>query len=84
MPFRLGAFVIAANAGAAVVPITQTGSRALLPGVSLRPHHGTLQVLIGERLTPQGKDWLAALRLRDAARHWILARLDEPESAGEP
>ncbi len=67
-----------------MVPITLTGSRALLPGVSLRPHHGKLQVLIGEPLTTQGKDWQAALRLRDAARHWILARLGEPESAAEP
>jgi 1-acyl-sn-glycerol-3-phosphate acyltransferase len=84
LPFRLGAFVIAANAGAAVVPITLTGSRALLPGGSLRPHHGKLQVVIGEPLTAQGTDWQAALRLRDAARHWILARLGEPESAAEP
>ncbi len=84
LPFRLGAFVIAANAGAAVVPITLTGSRALLPGVSLRPHHGKLQVLIGEPLTTREKDWQAALRLRDAARHGILARLGEPESTAEP
>lgn len=84
LPFRLGAFVIAANVGAAVVPITLTGSRALLPGVSLRPHHVALQVLIGEPVRPQGADWQAALRLRDTSRQWILARLDEPESARAP
>lgn len=84
LPFRLGAFVIAANADAAVVPIALIGSRALLPGESLQPHRGTLGVLIGEPIKPQGSNWQGALQLRAAARHWILTQLGEPESAPEP
>ncbi|MDP1652724.1 MAG: AMP-binding protein [Rhodocyclaceae bacterium] len=81
LPFRMGAFVIAANTGAAMVPIALTGTRALLPGESLRPRYSALQVQVGEPLTAQGKDWQAALWLRDAARRQILARLDEPDTA---
>jgi 1-acyl-sn-glycerol-3-phosphate acyltransferase len=81
LPFRLGAFVIAANTGAAVVPITLTGTRALLPDESSWPRYSPLQVRIGAPLPPQGKDWQAALQLRDTARRWILAQLDEPDTA---
>ncbi|MDI6746116.1 MAG: AMP-binding protein [Rhodocyclaceae bacterium] len=83
LPFRLGAFVIAANTGATVVPITLTGTRALLPGNSLRPHHSNLQVLAGEPLTAQENpdNWQAALQLRNAARDQIMAQLGEPDSA---
>jgi 1-acyl-sn-glycerol-3-phosphate acyltransferase len=89
LPFRLGAFAIAANSGAAVVPITLTGTRALLPGNSLRPHHSSLQVLVGAPLTAQDKqdnrdnrdNWQAALQLRNAAREQIMAQLGEPDAA---
>jgi len=86
LPFRMGAFLIAANTGAAVVPITLTGTRALLPGDSLRPHHSSLQALVGAPLTAQDKqdnrdNWQAALQLRNAARDQIIVQLGEPDAA---
>ncbi|MDP2787562.1 MAG: lysophospholipid acyltransferase family protein [Pseudomonadota bacterium] len=81
LPFRMGAFVAAARAGAPVAPVALLGTRALLRGESFWPCYSTLQVRIGTPLTAQGEDWQAALRLRDAARRWILARLDEPDTA---
>jgi len=81
LPFRMGAFVIAANTGKAVVSVTLTGTRALLPGESLRPRHSPLQVWVdAPLLAPPGDSWQAALQLRDAARRQMLARLDEHDA----
>ena len=81
LPFRMGAFVVSARAGTPVVPITLTGTRTLLPAVSLWPRYSKLQALVGEPIPASGEDWQAALQLRDAARGWILARLGEPDTA---
>ncbi|MDP1606430.1 MAG: AMP-binding protein, partial [Rhodocyclaceae bacterium] len=81
LPFRMGAFVIAANAGRAVVSVTLTGTRAMLPGESLRPRHSPLQVWVDAPLAvPPGDGWQAALQLRDAARRQMLTRLDEHDA----
>lgn len=83
LPFRMGAFVVAANTGAAVVPVTLIGTRALLPGDTLRPHHSTPRILIGEPLAAQvdqGNSWQGALHLRDTARHRIRAQSGEPDA----
>ncbi|MDP3038142.1 MAG: AMP-binding protein, partial [Rhodocyclaceae bacterium] len=81
LPFRMGAFVIAANTGKAVVSVTLTGTRALLPGESLRPRHSPLQVWVDAPLiVPPDDGWQAALQLRDAARRQMLARLDEHDT----
>ena len=78
LPFRMGAFVIAANTGRAVVSVTLNGTRTLLPGESLRPRHSPLRVWVDAPLSvPPGDGWQAALQLRDTARRQMLARLDE-------
>lgn len=81
LPFRLGAFVLAAAAGAPVIPVTLTGTRTLLRGESKRPRFSRLAVWVGEPLAPQGAAWEDALRLRDAARRRILMQLGEPDLA---
>ena len=82
LPFRLGAFVVAARCGIPMVPVTLIGTRTLLRGEALRPHYSELQVLIGEPLSAEGDDdWQAALKLRDTARCRVLARLGEPDAA---
>jgi len=81
LPFRMGAFVVAARAGTPVVPVTLTGTRTLLRGEELRPHYSALQVLIGAPLSAAGEDWQAALQLRDSVRRRILAQLEEPDAA---
>ncbi len=80
LPFRMGAFVVAARVGLPVVPVAIRGSRALLPGGSWCPRRGAVAVTVGERLEPPGSDWAAAIVLRDRARAVILERCGEPDS----
>lgn len=81
LPFRLGAFMAAARTGTPVIPLALTGTRALLPGETLRPRHAALRVQVGEPIRARGEDWRSALQLRDAARGWILARQGEADAA---
>ena len=80
LPFRMGAFTVAAHCGLPVVPITLSGTRTLLRGEAHRPHFSRLRVQIGAPLLAHGDDWKAALLLRDAARRQILGQLDEPDA----
>lgn len=81
LPFRLGAFMVAARAGIPVVPTALTGSRALLPGTSRWPRYSKLRVWIGAPLPAKGDDWQAALQLSDGVRQQILAQLGETDTA---
>ena len=76
LPFRLGAFKAAVEAGRPVVPIHLEGTRRLLrPGSRLqRPGQFTLS--IGEPIIPAAGGWPEMVRLRDRAR----ARLETPAS----
>jgi 1-acyl-sn-glycerol-3-phosphate acyltransferase len=82
LPFRLGAFMLAARAGRPVLPVTLVGTRTLLRGVSWRPHYSALEVRIGAPLSAEGDPWQAALQLRDGARRQILAESGEHDAAG--
>ncbi|MFZ3041864.1 MAG: lysophospholipid acyltransferase family protein [Thiobacillus sp.] len=82
LPFRMGAFMLAARTGAPVLPVSLSGSRTLLRGEAWRPHFSVLEVHLGTPLSAQGDPWQAALQLRDGARRQILARLGEPDAAG--
>jgi 1-acyl-sn-glycerol-3-phosphate acyltransferase len=77
--FHMGAFVAAAEAAVPLVPVTIQGTRSVLRGDSLFPHHARLGVTVGLPLHPAAADWDAALALRDAARAAILSQLDEPD-----
>ncbi|MDZ7749253.1 MAG: lysophospholipid acyltransferase family protein [Halofilum sp. (in: g-proteobacteria)] len=79
--FRVGAFMVAVQAGIEVVPVAIRGSRRLLRGSSLWPRPSRLALVAGEPIAPAGNDWNAALSLRDAARAHILAHCDEPDLA---
>ena len=83
LPFHMGAFAAAADAGVPVLPITLRGTRSVLRDGSWFPRRGAIAVLIGEPIVPDGTDWAAAVRLRDAARGQILKRVGEPDLAGE-
>jgi 1-acyl-sn-glycerol-3-phosphate acyltransferase len=82
-PFRLGAFVIAARAGLSVVPVALRGTRSVLRGEQWWPRRHAIAVHIGVPLAPDGDDFAAAVRLRDATRRAVLAGCDEPD-AGAP
>lgn len=83
LPFHMGAFIAAAEAGVPVVPVTIRGTRSLLRANSWFPHRGEVRVIVAAPILPAGTDWAAAVKLRDAARAALLAHLREPDLAQE-
>jgi 1-acyl-sn-glycerol-3-phosphate acyltransferase len=80
-PFRMGAFVIAAEANAPVVPVAFRGTRSMLRAYEWVFRRGPIHVVVGAPILPQGRDWSAAVKLRDAAREQILRHCGEPDLA---
>ena len=80
--FRMGAFVVAAQAGVPVVPVGIRGTRSVLRSDQWFPRRGALRVLIGEPIAPVGNDLAAAAALRAAAREQVLSLCGEPELMG--
>jgi 1-acyl-sn-glycerol-3-phosphate acyltransferase len=83
LPFHLGAFQIAGEAGVAVVPVAIRGTRSILRSEQWLPRRGSITVHIGSALQPQGGSFADVLQLRDAARAEILSHMDEPDLAEE-
>jgi 1-acyl-sn-glycerol-3-phosphate acyltransferase len=79
LPFRLGAFAVAAEAGVPIVPVTIRGTRSILRAGHWFPRRGVITITISKSLVPDGKDWAAAIRLRDSARAEILRLCGEPD-----
>jgi 1-acyl-sn-glycerol-3-phosphate acyltransferase len=78
-PFHMGAFLAAAEAQVAVVPVAIRGTRAVLRSGHWFPRRGAISVVIGAPFTPAGTDWPAAIAARDAARAEILRHCGEPD-----
>jgi len=68
LPLRMGAFVLAAQAGVPLVPAALIGTRRLLPWPSWLPRPGKATLRIAPPLSPGGDSWADAVALRDAAR----------------
>lgn len=79
LPFHMGAFVVAAEAGASVVPVVIRGSRSVLRGNSWFPHRAAMSVSVLPVIPPDGAGWDAAVKLRDVARASMLLHLGEPD-----
>jgi 1-acyl-sn-glycerol-3-phosphate acyltransferase len=79
LPFRMGAFVVAARSGMPVVPVTIRGTRSILRDGQWLFRRGRISVTISEPIPPAADDWSAAIRLRDAARAEILRLVAEPD-----
>ena len=79
LPFYMGGFISAAEAGVPVVPVAIRGTRSILRAHSWFPRRGAVSVTICEPIMPKGSDWAAALQLRDAARAEILRHCGEPD-----
>jgi 1-acyl-sn-glycerol-3-phosphate acyltransferase len=77
-PFLMGAFVIAADTGVPVVPVSIIGAREILRDGSWFPARGRVRIVIGEPIAPQGSGWEAAVSLREQARHVMLEQGTEP------
>ncbi|HEX7899877.1 MAG TPA: AMP-binding protein [Planctomycetota bacterium] len=82
-PFRLGAFMVAAQASAPVLPVALRGTRSILRDEQWFPRRGAVGVTLGRPIAPAGGDWTSALALRDAARREILRACGEPDLTGD-
>jgi 1-acyl-sn-glycerol-3-phosphate acyltransferase len=80
-PFRMGAFVVATEAGVPIVPVALRGTRSLLRDVDWFPRRGRVEVTVLPPLYAKGHGWAAAVGLRDAVRAAILAHCGEPDLA---
>ena len=78
LPFRLGAFRAAVDAGCPVVPVAIRGTRRIWPAGTSLLRRGRVTVTFGEPLRPAGSDWSEIVRLRDEAREFISAHCGEP------
>jgi 1-acyl-sn-glycerol-3-phosphate acyltransferase len=78
-PFHLGAFLIAANAGLPIVPVSIAGTRAILPPGRRVVHCRVVQLAIAEPTVPAGTGWDAAVATERAARASIAKRCGEPD-----
>jgi len=80
-PFRLGAFVVAAEAGAPVVPVVLRGTRSALREGRWMPLRYPIEVHIDSPIVASGPGWSAAVQLRDQVRQVMLLRCAEPDLA---
>ncbi len=85
LPFHMGAFTIAAQAGVPLIPVALRGTRSVLRAGSWFVRHGHIAVFAGSplRAAAQTEVWTQALVLRDGARAHILAHGGEPDLAHE-
>ena len=84
LPFKLGAFVVAAHTSTPVIPVALVGTRSLLRLGQWLPRRSEIVIMVGAPIVPSEHDWAAALALRDAARRAILARVSEPDTDPGP
>jgi len=82
MPFRTGAFQVAAQAGIPVMPAALRGLRSVLRDGRWYPRRAPVAVTFGAPVAPEGEDWAAAVRLRDRVRADILRHCGEPDLSG--
>ncbi|HUP49513.1 MAG TPA: AMP-binding protein [Thermoanaerobaculia bacterium] len=79
LPFRMGAFLTAAEAGVPIVPVTLRGTRTILRGDDWFPRRGNVEVVFGDPVTPPGRNWAAALEMHRRVRAEILGSCGEPD-----
>jgi len=86
MPFHLGAFAAAVEAGVPVIPAALRGTRSMLRANSWFPRQGVISLTLGKPLSPGllqsengGDAWQTMIKLRDASREHILRHAGEPD-----
>jgi acyl carrier protein len=79
--FRLGAFVVSASTGVPIVPVVLRGTRSVLRADRWLATRYPVTVSVQPPIVPDGSDWSAAVRLRDAVRHVMLRHCGEPDVA---
>ena len=78
-PFRMGAFVVAAQASVPVLPLAIRGTRSILRAEQWFLRRGMVYIRLGTPIMPASTDWAAAVNLRDAARAQLLRHGGEPD-----
>jgi len=79
LPFRTGAFQVAAQAGIPVVPVALRGVRSVLRDGTWYARRHPMAVTFGAPIAPDGDDWNAAVRLRDRVRAEVLKHCGEQD-----
>jgi 1-acyl-sn-glycerol-3-phosphate acyltransferase len=79
LPFRMGTFAVAVDAGVPVVPMAIRGTREILRGDERFLRHGRVVVIAAPAVRPEGSGWHAGIQLRDQVRKAILERYGEPD-----
>jgi acyl carrier protein len=80
LPFRTGAFQVAAQAGIPVVPVALRGVRSVLRDGTWYARRHPIAVSFGAPIAPEGSDWNAAVRLRDQVRAAVLKHCGERDT----
>ena len=80
--FRLGAFVVATESGAPIVPIVLRGTRSALREGRWLLERQPIDVVVGSPIAPAGRGWSAAVQLRDQVRQIMLRACGEPDLGG--
>lgn len=90
LPFHMGAFLASAEAHVPIVPVAIRGTRSILLDDTWFPRRGIITVNIGKPIHPEDvkedvheSPWKTALKLRDAAREFILRHCGEPDVSYE-
>ena len=83
LPFRLGAFVVAAETRTPVIPVALRGTRHILRDEHWLPNRGAVHVKILPLIVPQASGFSEAIRLRNEARAAILPHCGEPDRGDE-
>ncbi len=82
--FRSGAFLVAARAGLAVMPVAIRGTRYALPGRSMLPRPARIEIELAPLLPPPASTAAGDVATSvAAARQAILARIAEPDLAAD-
>jgi 1-acyl-sn-glycerol-3-phosphate acyltransferase len=79
LPFRMGAFLAAAQASVPLLPVALRGTREIMRGARFYPHLGRATLVIGPPLTAAAADWQSAVHLREEARALISRHCGDPD-----
>lgn len=81
LPFKKGAFVMAVEAGVPIVPVTISGSAAVMPKRQLKVYPSTVRLTVHQPISTQGRTKESVGDLMAQARAAILSSLNEEEGA---
>ncbi len=84
LPFRMGAFMLAAEQQVPVYPVIIQGTRSILREEERFPRRGAIRIQVAQPISTEQPGWAGAIELRDASRQIILERSGEPDVRRSP